>query len=525
MAQQLPLNGFYAGESRKQSVRTCVNFMPVPGDPGDISSKALFTTTGIDRGVRLDRSAQPSTSTQWSGRGDGLDLVSFSGLIDDNVVVGDVTFSDGSRIETERTTIRFPLSVLGIGGFAIGTSSSHLVATVRATGIGSEGFARQGVAIYSRSQDGTYSTTIALSEEEGHQDLSLTDVAFMNGRFIYMNSSESGPLTRRIYYSGILDPIELDPLGFISLISQDGRLTGIEAINDRLYVFTNRAMAVFAPQPSVEIPFVELTGSSQQIGLASPFAKTQFGGSIFLIGQISRSYKLISVSGGSPKVISTKEIDTLLQRHFLTIDDQDDPDPTVNDENVFSFQDQGRSFIAFSFGQYTFCYDIDTGEFHRRSSSGDRWSVIDYADPGIFLGIRLPIIGGPHRFARANTGTGMEFGVLVDREMISSNFNSDGVTNRVSEIALQTEIDYSEYDPGFSNPNLSLSVSGDYGATFPDEEFRHFGGLGQYNGPMRWLSLGVFSEAFTTRIRTLNPYPHRINKMLAKLKKGIRQIS
>lgn len=525
MATQLPFNGFYQGESRKQSGRTCVNFMPVPGDSGDQSQYALFTTTGIDRGVSLQsdvdeaaywRSTVNDRNTVCASTRSGFDTNIFSIPVElTNGTEKTTTGASYTANPTENFWRSVIISIQPVADFFAMVASFDAVTTGDS----------YGTVVW--TWDGSaWSSGTRIFESIGvaqYQQINITDVAYLNGIFLYLNpvvrydGQQISELSNRIYYSGVLDPESVDELAFISSVSQVGNLVGMEAINSRLYVFSETEMSVFAPNPNTtdtDIPFIEQQNSARQVGLAGNRAKTVFGDSIYMIGSVEGQRRFVRVQSGSPQVISTKEINYILERAQL------------EDPRVFEFQDQGRSMIAFSFDDYTLCLDVQTGEYHRRSTNGGRWECVFQSPDGVFVSNDAPsegVVRGP-RAGKANARIGTEFGEIMQRECITSNFNSNGVTNRLSEITMITEVDYQNYTAEYSNPNLGLSVSGDSGNTFGLERSDNFGGLGDYDKRMRFTSLGVYRDSFTIRMRTSNPYPHRLNKMLAKLKKGRRQV-
>lgn len=540
MADQLPLNGFYQDESRKQSARTCTNFMPVPGDPGDLSQYSLYSTTGIK---------QPDDPIQ---SGDPGAMVDRPDIFDGGVITGRSGFFFNSAYAEIRST-KYDLS--GSNGFIAGTGEFYPLAVTELARSSFEGSTGKLVYITSfnirttvsgvpepitlkrrvsyiggwtieevneelKKNDvtnpGLYTLSMSVFDPDDTSEQSnIIDTAYLANRYLYLNarqpefpeyplSTVNNSRSNRIYYSEIEDPEEIGALSFFTTTSQIGDLTGMESLDGRLYVFTDSQMAVFAPNNDPLIPFFEQTSSSLNIGLPSPDAKTVVGNSIFLIGVLDEQKRLMTISGGSPKVISNRYIDYLLQ------------DADISESNVFSFTDQGRLLVSFSFADYTFVYDTQTGEFHRRTTNGGRWEVINQAAGVVFsngdqLGLADPTIG-------------TEYGEIVKRECITSHFNSNGMTNRLGEVAIQADIDYTNYTDQYSNPNMGLSVSSDFGASYGQESFQQFGPLGVFDRLMRWLGLGVFRQSFTIKLRTSNPYPHRVIKMLARLKKGRRRI-
>lgn len=521
MAQQLPFNGFYSGESRKLSRRTAINFMPVPGDQGDSSNYSLFSTTGITQGPRLQN--RVDEVGYWKDQSGGTLNTICATLFAENsgVVSVPIAFTDGvtrsltgvfkslGKTETYRT---LAISIESISNqFAIVASFEGI-------------FTGDSLGTVVWTWDGSaFSTGSFIFESDvfEREKVAITDTAYMNGRFLYLNpvvehdGGQISELSNRIYYSGVNDPESVDALAFISLNSQTGNLVGMESLNNRLYVFTETEMAVYAPANDQLVPFVEQTASSKEVGLLGPRAKTQFGSSIYMIGRVDGQARFIRISGGSPEVISTKEINSILNK------------AAFENTRVFDFQDQGRSMIAFSFDDYTLCLDIATGEYHRRSTNGGRWGVVSYTPGGVFVTNDGPpgeLVDRQPYSGREDASVGTEFGEIMFRECITSNFNSNGMTNRLSELTIQTEVDYSTPNDDYSDPSLALSVSGDFGNTFGLELSENMGARGDFDKLLRFLNLGVYRQAFTVRLRTSNPYPHRLVKMLARLKKGIRQV-
>ena len=517
MAQELPLNGFYEGQSSEISSRTCVNYMPVQGDAGDLSSLSLFSTSGISGPVTI---------------GGGTKSPSFIG--------GQVySFSTGS---------------FGSGGSVFCAGQENTLIRFRDSGFDTINLPVPFVNFPHRVRMASFSNLMAIINHDSGQTRIATysssglisnipvdnlgtlprieDVNVFGNRFIYMSGSTALFPNQygKIYYSDVESAIISDGSQFFSVLSDNGRLRGIEVINDRLYAFGEKRTAVFDKNNNPNIPFVEQASSAIDVGLISPHAKVSVSGSLFFIGVIGGSVKFVALSGGAIKVISTKEIDSILS----TIDWGEGADQGSNIARAFNFSDNGRNIVAFSFSDYTLCYDLESGEFHRRSTDGGIWQILGSGDQetsvssnglSFLVGSEVPETTGAYLL---NSGVmsidlGTEFGQLIDREVITSNFNSNGVTNRVSEIQVRTDINYSNYRQDWVDPQLLLSVSGDFGRTYGDEEPRSFGLQGVFDRLMRWLNVGVFRQAFTLRFRTNNPYPHIIIKVLSVLKKGQRQ--
>lgn len=520
MAQVLDFSSFYQGESRKQSGRRLINYMRTPGDQGEFSPSALFSTTGIEEGARAEYVINgvitpyiAEEATTWKNgnfptltyiAGNAIDRTSnelfipFSSYNGNNLSRSSLTHDMGFSGNFETTSIRM------ISTF----DRIVLVASVN----NKASNARSGSVVFNVEATGTTSSVI-LGGSGLNASIQIEDLAYFGNRFVYLDSQNLNANRGRIYFSGINDPTNVGATAFYRLISQNGQLIGLHEANSRLYVFTDREMAVFDENPANNpaIPFVESEGSSQDVGLVAAKAKHEFGGTLYFIGTADGHRKMFAMPGGVPQIISTPEIEYLLGEAG-----------DLSNARVFSIVDQGRSMICFSFGTYTLCYDIRSQEFHERGTETAQWPVIGQSEISHFVSADLG--SGFSRVASPDSEIGTEFGSLVERLSVSSNYNSDGMTNRVSRILATGEVDYTNYTTNYTDPNLSVSISDDFGNTYQKEKFDTFGELGNHTKQMSYRNMGVFGESFTVRLKTKNPYPHRINKVLAKIQKGRRQI-
>ncbi|MBL4863295.1 MAG: hypothetical protein JKY63_00105 [Rhodobiaceae bacterium] len=360
-----------------------------------------------------------------------------------------------------------------------------------------------------------------------------SDTAFFGGRFLLMSGADSNNDNhRRVYYSDILDPTAYDPLGFFSSVEQDSINKGIHVLNNRLYLFSDSEFTVWATTPDVNLPFSQQKGSGGSVGIIEPSAKCEVSGALYFIGRSEGSIGFFALRGGTAQRISTKEIDQSLIGNDVFIDSR-----------CFSFTDEGDSYVAFSILNLTYCLNTSSGEYHKRSTNGGRWNVTGtggttekfsitgsgYSNSQVFVGSACSLTdnGGSVTIeadiALSNNTIGTEFGHQVEREMVTSPFNSDGVTNNVRELAFQTDIDYSSLAP-VTLPDLSLSVSENFGKTFEAERLEAFDEDGENTKILRYMNIGFFRQAFVFKLKTDTIYPHKILKMMTRLEKGFRQI-
>lgn len=505
MAQVLPFNGFYTGNSEKNSARTCVNYMPIRHDSGALSEYTLESTTGITESVdrnfwRLDKPFAWSTDTGEERAFMTVGVVGAQGT--ETAIIS----TDGLTILSEQAIFltNFPPK------WAISSAGSTVASIV--------------VQATNSQQTIISMPSSLLNPQTGAMTAGvfIGDVAYIGDRFLYMANTDSDTdKQKRVYYSDILDPLTVDPLGFFSDLKQVTESSGIHVINDRLYLFSKDGYSVWNNTPDVNLPFTIQKGSSGAVGLLSQSAKTEVGGVLYFIGLVDGKPSLYSMSGGGHNYLGNEYIDFILRNRTSA--------------SLFSFRDADRLFICVETTDESYCYDISSGEWHKRESKNSqgqsvKWRVFGsetIASKDIMFGSipsDLPtIIPDDLMIGISDSSIGTEFNIQQDREVITSPFNSDGVTNNVRELAFQADIDYSSLAP-VTLPDLSLSVSENFGKTFEAERLESFDAVGENTKILRYMNIGFFRQAFVFKLKTSTIYPHKILKMLTRLEKGFRQI-
>ncbi len=512
MAQVLPFNGFYAGNSAKNSSRECVNFMPVRHDEGALSSYTLESTTGITGPVTLNSGISlgarvASEVITWGNKYAGLTgaktLFVTSGV--------HLVASKGDGVESFRLPGGFlPYDVR----FAKG--ADKVLINTRSTSASQSGWVYDGLSASAVAVD--YTAQIGLGGNEN-----IADVAYFGNRYLLMSESNNTGLDHkgRVYYSDINNPEVYSGTNFFRGLEQSSKNTGMHVLNNRLYLFSEDGYSVWTVTPNVNTPFAQQKGSAGAIGMLDPMGKCEAGGNLYFIGRDGGKLGLYALSGGAPQKISSGPIDYVLNS-----------DTDKRGIVCFSFTDNGRKFVAFSIENDTFCVDIETGEYHKRSTNGGRWGVVGTGyneannNRSVFIGKDIVSLGSNNYSIQSGFSDetiGTEFGQVVDRELITSPFNSNGVSNVVRELSFQADIDYGNETP-VTLPKLGVSVSSDFGKTYKPEKQKEFDAVGSNNKILRFMNIGFFRQAFVFKLKTSTKYPHKILKMLTRLEKGFRQI-
>lgn len=520
MAQVLPFNGFYTGNDKKNSARECVNYIPIKHDSGALSEYTLEATQGIGSKITTDYTMFIGDPFEWTiNETEKLAFI----LASDPAFPynGYLIATDGqSIIDSERI---FTVIPDGVTESVSATSAQYAVVLIN------NEIDNYGVL------SGVDSEMNSLSTETLPVGVYGNDIEYFGARFLVTSRYDSTAGQKNgVYYTDINDPETIDPLSFFSDIDQTTENVGLHAMNDRLYLFSKNGYSVWANTSDVNLPFSKQKGSTGSIGLISRKAKVEVGGVLYFVGLFDGLASLWALSGGSSQDLGNEYIN-----HYLK---------DSKDVSLFSFNDKGRVFIAISTDDSedkTLCYDIKSGEFHARSTKIDGvespWSVFGVSEIRSQSAVSSVVFSQSdaldgERFKQLainvfDDSIGTEFERPVIRRLVTSPFNSDGVTNNVRELSFQASVDYSTYSLPISfetgeeiPPSLGLSVSSDFGFNYGDVRYQYFDGSDEYDKLMRFMGIGFFRQAFVFKLETNNIYPHKILKMLTRIEKGFRQI-
>jgi hypothetical protein len=513
--QELPLNGFYSGESRKLSDRRCINWMPVTSNAGALSTVSLLPTVGLEGPIEIsddsgtivagDITSQIFTFT--SNQGKSAVIVK-----DDKVFFRSIYGADETRPFPNAVGDPLPLrtqySRMATDGLRCVIISPS-----------SKGTNTRDKLVYF-DKDTSSSTAIKTSTIFGLDKSGLVDLAFAGGRFLYVVNEILTTNLNRVFYSdiGAVAPNALDFFAPDNLASQ---LKGIDVINDRIYLFAEDKTFIYSVTASTDLPFQD--SGEIEMGLYEADAKCRYKGAIAgLFKGVGGGYYVGILSGGSVQPISTDAINYQIQKVLS------ENKSGSNQVRFFSFADKGRDILCVTNKYFTFCFDIENG-WHERRSLGDRenWQfvgAVDTPENSIFVGDEFKVgatagtISAP--FCKTNYNIGTENSALVERLMISAPFNDKNQRMMVDEIQPQCEVDYSVPVEGWPEAKINLSMSHDFGNTFEMERGLNVGRAGNYIQETRFMSLGYVRQAFTLKLRSLNPYPTRVLRLLSRLTKG-----
>lgn len=328
---------------------------------------------------------------------------------------------------------------------------------------------------------------------------------YIDGFFIVLLKN-----SQKIYISTPLDASTWPPLQVLIVSVFSDNVQSIIENGRRLWVQGRKRSTVYYDSGSANIFDVDPSGTIEN-GSASVFGVTRADNSVFWLDQDERGAGVVRrASGYTPVRVSNHAIEFAMQGYA-----------TISDCVTYSYQDQGHTFVVFSFptAQKTWVYDVATGQWHERGfwnvttglySMHKSWNhalafgkhlVGDPASGNIYqMSINIPtdVAGNPIRRLRRAPHISLENRWMFHNELI-----------------LDVETGLGPQPPlldGAGNPRgpkITLRWSNDYAHTWSNEYDLDAGQAGQFRKRLRRSRLGRARDR-VYEISTTDPIPWRI---------------
>ncbi len=305
-------------------------------------------------------------------------------------------------------------------------------------------------------------------------------VAYQDGYFIVAGSSAGRG--DAITISGLDDGKTFNALDFAFAESAADSLVGIVADHGEVWLFGAKTVELWYDSGAQDFPFQRNPGAIIERGCLSGQTIAKEDNAVFWIGPDHSVYR---GAGGSPEVITTREIEEVLKA--ATID------------GAFTFTDRGHKFYGIRCnGKPTVCYDLTTGLWAERSSgiSYGEWDCRAKAE-----------VGGVEYFATASGRIVIQSDTVYTdagdqflSEAVSVPAEQNGNLFSVTKIHLNIAMGGS--DPSIT-PKIVLQTSKD-GREWGVEKWRDLGIIGNFFKRVTWHGLGAFRR-FQVRIRCTDP--------------------
>jgi len=293
----------------------------------------------------------------------------------------------------------------------------------------------------------------------------------------------------KFYISSNRNPAEWDGLGFASAEKYpDDLVSGIVA-NGEIYLFGKESFEVWFNSGDPDFPLERSSAGFGDIGCLSRFGTAKADNSVFFLGHDGVIYRL---NGYQPQRVSTHAIEQAIE---------DYADKTCYAQ---SFNEGGHKFVAFTFDDNTWVYDIATQLWHERVSFNlPNWRplfILRAFDMWIVGDFYTNTIGvlDPNMFA--------EFGETLRCSATSPPVSEDNKRVTSSRLELVFEQGVGLPVGQGADPKIMLRWSDTGGRKWSSEHWRSFGKIGEYTKRAVWNRLGqardrVYEYAISDPVR------------------------
>lgn len=294
--------------------------------------------------------------------------------------------------------------------------------------------------------------------------------------------------------SAINDGYSWNALDFGTAESDPDVIVSPAVHNNRLFITGSETTEAFQNVPNgAGFPFIR-SNIFSDVGCFAPLSLISAHNTFMMIGGGKNQSPAIWLWEGGFVKRSTTAIDSILSKQT-----------DVDIQNAFSFAyaDKGAYFIGFTFGDYTFVYDVVTKRWHERSSfvneNVERWRINSLVTAyghvlvGDFKDGRIGIL---------DKEVYKEYDNNIHRIISTQPFSKRGNVIKVPMIEITIESGVGNDDE--SDPQISMDVSRD-GKTWDYERLRSMGKIGEFNKRAIWYRNGKFPRLAVFRWKMSDP--------------------
>jgi hypothetical protein len=334
-------------------------------------------------------------------------------------------------------------------------------------------------------------------------------IAYCNGFFI-----AELPGTNQFFVSALNDGTTWPGLSFATAVQAIDGIYAVDQLGGILIIFSGGHVEFWQNQASTPEPFVYIQNSATMYGLEAVYGRVHVGDSLLFLAHTgggsfqgsSGSFQICRIKGYSVEVVSTTDIDNILQSMARS--------SGITDCTCFSYQIDSHHFAQFNFpaANRSLLLDTTTG----------LWSEVQSGITQMHAARHLANLGcqayGTGFFSDYSNGNVYQFdpGVYTDngnvivREVVTPCALEDFNTFRVSQIYLDMRTGVGLPTPGLQGyyPQVELSIARD-GRDFGVARRFPLGVMGQYWTRVNSRRWGRMKQG-NLKIRMTDPVPFEI---------------
>lgn len=354
-----------------------------------------------------------------------------------------------------------------------------------------------------------YDTTTTLITIPPLFPLPCNSVIFSDGFFL-ANQTD----TPNFYKSSLFDGSTWDPLDFDQMVTNPDSIMVLDALRGLVIGYGSQSIEFWQINPNLTpFPYGQLSGTTQNIGLAAPFSRAFTNNTIAFLGtNLAGQVQVFAFDGYTPTRISDSSIENLINSFA-----------TVADATALAFSKDGHALYVISFpsANRSFMFDFLTGGWST-VQTGVSEEARYFADGAFVMNNNVYLTtntGG--KIYKLEVGNYTHDGETMKRSFTSRHIEDDGNFFSIDELWLDMEIGTAPQAPAQGwDPKMIIECSKDNASTFPITRIVPMAKLGQYLAPRLITYRFGSARNFDFRFTITDPVPCNIIRGCIVTRKG-----
>lgn len=288
-----------------------------------------------------------------------------------------------------------------------------------------------------------------------------------------------------VTYAMLIGGTAFDPLDIAAKSGVADNIVAAPTVHGELWLIGELTCEVWYNAGAADFPYQRIQGAFIDHGCAAPYSIAQVDISLLWLSQDRQGNCIVvQTEGYSVRRVSVHALEQEWQLYG-----------TISDAIAYVHQIEGHAFYVLTFpsADYTYCYDLGSGQWHRRASIDGNGMLHRHRSNCFAFAYGLNLVGD-YQNGNLYEMTNEVFtdnGVPIPRIRRFPHLVQDG--NRVIYTSFQADIAAGQIVGGNSAdpPPLALRWSDDKGFTYGNALTQTLGATGNYLASPQWSRLGM----------------------------------
>lgn len=291
-----------------------------------------------------------------------------------------------------------------------------------------------------------------------------------------------------VTYAMLIAGTAFDPLD-IAAKSVADPIVGVAVVHGELWTIGELTTDVWADVGAADFAYQRIQGAFVDHGAAAPYSIAQVDVSLLWLHQDRQGHCIVvQTEGYGVKQVSTHALEQEFQGYT-----------TISDAIAYVHQIEGHAFYVLTFpaADKTYCYDLSTGQWHRRASIDNNGELHRHRSNCFAFAYGTNLVGD-YQNGNLYSLTNSVFtdnGTAIPRIRSFPHLSTSGKRRRFWQF--QADIAAGQQTNGLTGdpPLMFLRMSRDKGFSYGDKISQSMGASGQYIASPQWQQLGMARDA------------------------------